>query len=68
MITILADHDIEGYAYSIMGVLAAEGWLEIVELKLATFAETGLPFDSSDRTVWHFAQANGLILLTQSVA
>jgi len=26
----------------------------------------GLPFDSSDREVWRFAQANGMILLTNN--
>lgn len=52
MIVILADHDIEGHAYSLMGVLAAEGWLEMVDLRLVTFAEAGLRLDSSDRLVW----------------
>ena len=66
MITILADHDIEGHAHSIIGVLAAEGWLEMVDLRLATFAQVGLPFDSPDRIVWRFAQENGLILLTNN--
>ncbi len=31
-----------------MGVLAAEGWLEMVDLRLVTFAEAGLRLDSSD--------------------
>lgn len=66
MITILTDHDIEGYAFSIMGVLGAEGWLEMVDLRLTTFTQAGLPFNSSDRTVWRFAQANGMILLTNN--
>ncbi len=66
MITILADHDIEGHAFSIIGVLGAEGWLEMIDLRLATFTEAGLPFNSSDRAVWRFAQANGMILLTNN--
>ncbi len=66
MITILSDHDIEGHAHSIMGVLGAEGWLEAVDLRLAIFTEVGLPFDSSDREVWVFAQENGMILLTNN--
>jgi hypothetical protein len=56
VITILSDHDIEGHAYSLIGVLGAEGWLEMVDLRLATFAEVGLPFNSPDRAVWLFAQ------------
>ena len=66
MIIILSDHDIEGHAHSIMGVLGAEGWLEAVDLRLAIFTEVGLPFDSSDREVWLFAQKNGMILLTNN--
>ncbi len=66
MIVILADHDIEGHAYSLMGVLAAEGWLEMVDLRLVTFAEAGLRLDSSDRLVWRFAQEHGMVLLTNN--
>lgn len=66
MIFILSDHDIEGHAHSIIGVLGAEGWLDMVELRLTTFAEVGLPFDSPDRAVWRFAQENGMILMTNN--
>lgn len=66
MISILADHDIEGHAYSLFGVLGAEGWLEMVDLRLVTFTEVGLPFNSSDQAVWRFAQESGMILLTNN--
>ncbi|MBE2199026.1 MAG: ACP S-malonyltransferase [Anaerolinea sp.] len=66
MTVILADHDIEGQAYSLIGVLGVEGWLEVVDLRLTTFAQVGLSFDSSDRVVWRFAQENGMILLTNN--
>jgi predicted nuclease of predicted toxin-antitoxin system len=66
MIFLLADHDIEGHAHSLIGVLGAEGWLDMVDLRLTTFAEAGLPFNSSDRIVWRFAQENGMVLLTNN--
>lgn len=66
MIYILADHDIEGHAFSLIGVLGVEGWLEAVDLRLLSFAEAGLPFNSTDRAVWRFAQANRMILLTNN--
>ena len=66
MTIILSDHDIEGHAHSIIGVLGAEGWLEMVDLRLTTFAEVSLPFNSPDRKVWLFAQENGMILLTNN--
>ena len=66
MITILVDHNIEGQAIALWGTLAAEGWLDLFPLKLATFESAGLPFDSTDRAVWRFAQAKGMILLTDN--
>jgi hypothetical protein len=64
--TILVDHDIEGQVLTLWGALAAEGWLEICPLRLVTFVQIGLPVDSSDRIVWQFAQAHGLMLLTHN--
>lgn len=64
--TILVDHDIEGQVLILWGALAAEGWLELCPLKLVTFVQAGLPVDSSDRTVWRFAQAHGMLLLTHN--
>jgi hypothetical protein len=66
MTTILVDHDIEGYGMTLWGALGAEGWIELLSLKLATFETVGLPFNSSDRQVWRFAQINGMILLTNN--
>ena len=66
MNTILVDHDIEGQVLTLWGALAAEGWLELCPLRLVTFVQIGLPVDSSDRIVWQFAQAHGLMLLTHN--
>jgi hypothetical protein len=66
VITILVDHDIEGQVLILWGTLAAEGWLTLCPLQLATFAQVGLPVESSDRTVWRFAQAQAMILLTHN--
>ena len=65
-LTILADHDVEGYAIWLWGTLAALGWLELVPLRLAMLKDIDLPADSADRKVWRFAQANGMILLTNN--
>jgi len=64
--TILVDHDIEGQALILWGALAAEGWLELCPLDVITFDQAGLPVGSSDRTVWRFAQAHEMILLTHN--
>ena len=66
MTTVLVDHNMEGQAVLLWGTLAAEGWLESVPLRLATFAEIGLSLESSDRTVWRLAQAQHMLLLTDN--
>lgn len=66
MITVLVDHNMEGHAILLWGTLAAEGWLDLVPLRLMTFGEVGLPFDSDDRTVWRFVQAQWMLLLTDN--
>ena len=53
---ILADHNIEGQAMMMWGIMNAEGWSELVPLRLVTFRQVGLPHESTDREVWHFVQ------------
>lgn len=64
MITFLADYNLEGPALRLWGTIYAAGWLEAGPLQLLTFADVGLPEDSSDQEVWRFAQAQGMIWLT----
>lgn len=64
MITVLADHNIEGQAAILWGTLGARGWLELASLRVMRFADVGLPVDSPDRMVWRFVQARGMLLLT----
>ena len=66
MITILVDHNMEGQATLLGGTLVTEGWLDLIPVRLVTFAEVGLPFNSSDRNVWRFAQAQQMLLLTDN--
>jgi hypothetical protein len=63
---ILADHDIEGYAHVLWGVVQAEGLHQLTPIGFATFADVGLSTTNSDRTVWRFAQAHQMILLTNN--
>lgn len=62
--TILVDHNLKGQALLLWGTLAVEGWLALLPLRLVTFEDVGLPMNSSDRTVWQFAQTNRMLLLT----
>ena len=63
---LLVDHDIEGYAVLLWGALLADGWLEIVEINFSMLRSVGLPDASSDSDIWHYAQENGLVLLTNN--
>ena len=58
MTIILADKNVEGQAVLLLGTFNAAGWSELFPVRLVTFEETGIPFDSSDRMVWRFAQNN----------
>jgi hypothetical protein len=64
MITILVDHNIEGQAMMLWRTLEREGWPELFPLRFVIFTDVGLPYESSDRQVWQFAQKNRMILLT----
>lgn len=66
MIKFLVDHNIEGQVEILWGTMASEGWLELFSLKLLTFADVGLHFESNDRKIWRFAQANKMLLLTDN--
>jgi hypothetical protein len=64
MIAILADHNIEGQARILWGVVLAEGWHELAAMRFVEFADVGLPHETPDRMVWRFAQSNNMVLLT----
>ncbi len=65
-VDILVDHNIEGQAIMLAGTYKLEGWLELLPLSFLRFNEVGLSSDSSDRIVWHFAQKNEMLLLTNN--
>lgn len=64
MITILADHNMEGQAALLMRTLLTEGWADLLDLHVARMADIGLPANSPDRQVWRFAQAHQMLILT----
>ena len=64
MITVLVDHNIEGQADLIKRILLSEGWIELGVLRIVTFDELSLPFETSDQEIWEFAQNNRMVLLT----
>lgn len=66
MITILIDHNIEGQGILLSGTFQSEGWSDLLPVRFARFRDVGLAPDSNDRVVWWFAQANGMILLTDN--
>ncbi len=60
----LVDYNLSGYAVVLLGILTKRGWLEFFSIQFLTFREIGLSMDSSDRTVWNYAQANQMIIIT----
>jgi hypothetical protein len=64
--TILVDHNLEGQAAQLSEILVADGWLELAAVRFITLQQAGLLPDSSDRMIWRFAQAHGMLLLTDN--
>jgi hypothetical protein len=64
LITVLADHDIEGHVRILQGVVRSEGWESLAAMRVVSFVEVGLPANVSDRVAWRFAQSNRMVLLT----
>jgi predicted nuclease of predicted toxin-antitoxin system len=60
----LVDYNLDGYANVLLGILTKRGWLDLFSIQFVTFREMGLSMDSSDRTVWNYAQANQMLILT----
>ena len=63
---ILIDHNIEGFAPLLLGVLVKEGWVELLQLQFLYFSETALQADSDDTTIWRYVQGVGALLLTSN--
>ncbi|MDQ3005781.1 MAG: DUF5615 family PIN-like protein [Chloroflexota bacterium] len=61
---VLLDHHMKRQGILLWVTMRSEGWLKLLDIPMQTFADAGLPIDSSDREVWRFAQENQLILLT----
>lgn len=59
----LIDHNLEGHALLLAGILDKE-LSELLAIRFVRFDEIGLSIQSSDREVWHFAQTHQMILLT----
>jgi hypothetical protein len=62
----LIDHNLSGEIDLLFGALVATGWLELVSIRFVTFEEVNLPETIDDRTLWRFAQANQMLLLTEN--
>lgn len=61
---VLVDYNLTGYIVLLQGTLAAEGWLDLLAIRFVNLTEAGLASDSSDRSIWRFAQSNQMLLLT----
>lgn len=55
MITVLAYHNVEGHARLLLRALQAEGWADLLDIRLVTLSDVGLSVTGSDREVWHRA-------------
>ncbi len=66
MLTLLADHNMEGQAVWLWDTILKIELPDIIDMRMVMFADIGLPENSNDRAVWRFAQKNHMILLTDN--
>ena len=64
MITLLSDKNCEGHTRTLYHVLIREGWVELLNIQLATFKDVELLETASDETVWVRCQERNCILVT----
>ena len=55
MTGLLADHNVERHARLLLATLHALEWAQLLDIRLASFSESGLAETSSDREVWRQA-------------
>ena len=60
----LVDYNLDGYAPVFLGILAKNGWFELLPIRFVTLKEAGLSMDTNDRFLWRFAQSNQMMILT----
>ena len=63
-VTLLLDHDLEGFDVFLQAGWGEAGWEQIIGLACKRLRDYGLPADELDQEVWRFAQAQRLWLLT----
>jgi hypothetical protein len=64
MVTILSDKNCEGHTRALYHVLIREGWVDLLQIKLATFKDVDLLETASDEIVWLRCQERDCILIT----
>jgi hypothetical protein len=62
MLTILVDYNIEGQARRLWDTILTEGWPDLIPMRMVTLAVVGLNGNTTDRDLWHFAQAQQMVL------
>jgi len=66
MIKILIDHNMEGQAILLWDTYSKTGLAELYPTEFVMFNDVDLEADMTDRDVWHFIQANRMLLLTDN--
>lgn len=66
LITILLDHDVEGYALLLEAGLRETGWDRYFTVQFLRLHDLGLPSDQSDREIWRKTQEDRILLLTHN--
>ena len=67
MLTLMADHDVEGQMQVLLRVLTAAEWHVLgtdLAVRAESFASLGMPTHAPDAILWQFCQTQHIILIT----
>ena len=56
----------DGQARLLYATLQKAGWTQLLALEFVYFLAIGLAPETDDATIWHYAQANGMLILTNN--
>ena len=67
MLTLMADHDVEGQMQVLLRVLTSAEWHTLwteLAVRVESFASLGMPTHAPDAILWQFCQTQQIILIT----
>ena len=67
MLTLMADHDVEGHLDVLLRIWTSDAWSDLwqsLQCEIVSFQRLGIAHDISDADLWQRCQNEGIVLVT----